>query len=346
MLSHSNIHANIEAMAQIYQMTPADRLLGVLPFFHSFGYTVTLWLPLIVGFGVIYHYNPLDAQTVGRLAERNKVTMLLGTPGFLVAYIRRVEPKQFKWLRLVVVGAEKLREEIAAAFKEKYGVQALEGYGCTELSPAASLNTPDVDIDGIRQKGGKAGTIGRPLPGIAMKVVNPDTFEELGVNTPGLLLVKGPNVMKGYLADEGKTAEVIRDGYYITGDIAAIDDDGFVTITDRLSRFSKIAGEMVPHIKIEEKLHQLAGIIDRTFAVTAAPDAKRGERIVVLHTYAGDLDALYGQLGNSGLPNLWMPDKKSFHKLAELPMLGSGKLDMAKTKKMAVEMEAAGATAG
>ncbi|MBI4801311.1 MAG: MFS transporter [Elusimicrobia bacterium] len=345
MLSHSNIHANIEALAQIYQMTPSDRLLGVLPFFHSFGYTVTLWLPLIVGFGVVYHYNPLDAATVGRLARKHRATMLLGTPGFLVSYIRRVEPRQFKSLRLVVVGAEKLREEIAAAFLEKFGVQALEGYGCTELSPVASLNTPDVDVDGVRQAGAKRGTIGRPLPGIAMKVVNPETFEPLGADTPGLLLVKGPNVMKGYFNDEGKTAEVMRDGYYVTGDIAAIDDDGFVTITDRLSRFSKIAGEMVPHIKIEEKLHQLAGVIDRTFAVTSVPDAKRGEKIVVLHTYAENMDELYGRLGNCGLPNLWVPEKKDFRRIEGLPMLGTGKLDMAGLKKLA-EMEAAGAPAG
>jgi len=346
MLSHANIHANIEAVAQIYQTTPDDRLLGILPFFHSFGYTVTLWLPLIVGFGVVYHYNPLEAQVVGRLAGKYRATMLLATPGFLASYVRRVGAEQFKWLRVVVAGAEKLREEVAEAFKEKFGLLPLEGYGCTELSPVASLNTPDVDIDGVKQKGGKSGTIGRPMPGVAMKVVDPETFEQFGPDKPGLLLVKGPNIMKGYLDDEAKTAEVMRDGYYITGDIATIDDDGFVTITDRLSRFSKIAGEMVPHIRIEEKLHQLAGVIDRTFAVTAIPDPKRGEKIAVLHTYAGNLDELYRRLADSGLPNLWVPEKKCFHKIEAIPALGSGKLDMAGLKKMALELEAAAAPAG
>ena len=341
MLSHSNIHANIEAVAQIYQLTPSDRLLGVLPFFHSFGFTVTLWLPLIVGFGVVYHYNPLEAQAVGRLARKFKATMLLATPGFLTSYIRRVDAEQFAGLRLVVVGAEKLREEISAAFKEKFGLTPLEGYGCTELSPAASLNTPDVDIDGVKQKGGKTGTIGRPMPGIAMKVVDPETFEQLGPDTPGLLLVKGPNIMKGYLNDEQKTAEVMRDGYYVTGDIAAIDDDGFVTITDRLSRFSKIAGEMVPHIRIEEKLHQLAGVIERTFMVAAVPDAKRGEKIVVLHTYEGSVGELQKLLAASGLPNLWVPERNNFYKISVMPVLGSGKPDMAAVKKLALELDSA-----
>lgn len=345
MLSHSNVHANIEAMAQIYQLTPADRLLGILPFFHSFGYTVTLWLPLIVGFGVVYHYNPMEAQVVGRLASKFRATMLLATPSFLASYVRRIPAEQFKWLRVVMTGAEKLREEVAAAFCEKFGKTPLEGYGCTELSPVASLNTPDVDIDGVKQRGGKAGTIGRPMPGIAMKVVNPETFEQLGPDTPGLLLVKGPNIMKGYLDDAARTAEVMRDGYYITGDIAAIDDDGFVTITDRLSRFSKIAGEMVPHIKIEEKLHQLAGVIDRTFTVTALPDPKRGEKIVVLYTYEGNLDELYARLADSGLPNLWVPEKRNFFKVAAMPLLGSGKLDLPGLKKMAQEKDTAEAPA-
>lgn len=337
-LSHSNIHANIEALAQIYQMTPADRLIGVLPFFHSFGYTVTLWLPLIVGFGVVYHYNPLEAQTVGRLAETHKATMLLATPTFLASYIARIPAEKFRTLRLVVVGAEKLREEVGAAFKEKFGLLPLEGYGCTELSPAASLNIPDIAQGRVRQRGGKSGTIGQPLPGIAMRVVDPETFEPLGADTPGLLLVKGPNVMRGYLDDEKKTAEVIRNGWYVTGDIAAIDEDGFVTITDRLSRFSKIAGEMVPHIKIEETLHKLAGVIERTFVVTSVPDAKRGEKLVVLYKAIADIGPVYSGLVSSGLPNLWLPARNSFYKVEDFPVLGSGKLDMRKVKALAQDL--------
>lgn len=339
MLSHFNIHANMEAMAQIYQIIPSDRIVGVLPFFHSFGYTVTLWLPLTAGFGAVYHYNPLEAQTVGRLAEKYKASMLLGTPTFLAAYIRKVEVRQFRYLRLAMTGAEKLREEVAFAFKEKFGLLPLEGYGCTELSPVASLNTPDVDIDGVRQSGGKMGTIGRPLPGIAMKVVNPETFEQLDSREPGLLLVRGPNIMKGYLGNPEKTASVMRDGYYVTGDIASIDEDGFVTITDRMSRFSKIGGEMVPHIKIEEKLHQLAGVIDRTFVVSSVPDEKRGEKLVVLYVDIAAIDDLYAKLKTCGLPNLWVPERAAFHKIDLFPVLGSGKLDMGAVKRLALDLE-------
>ncbi|MDD4003881.1 MAG: acyl-[ACP]--phospholipid O-acyltransferase [Elusimicrobiaceae bacterium] len=338
MLSHANIHSNIEAAAQIYQLTPHDRLVGVLPFFHSFGYTVTLWLPLVAGFGVVYHYNPLDARTIGALARRYRATMLLGTPGFFVAYIRKIETADFKTLRLAVTGAEKLREEIALSFRDKFGIMPLEGYGCTELSPAASLNIPDVDMDGLHQTGGKPGTIGAPLPGIAMKVVNPETFEPLPADTPGLLLVKGPNVMKGYLDSAEKTSAVMRDGYYITGDIASIDEDGFVTITDRLSRFSKIAGEMVPHIKIEEKLHQLAGVIERTFVVVSLPDEKRGEKLAVLCRAIGDTDALHARLKDSGLPPLWVPARDCFFSVPELPFLGSGKIDIARARQLAAEL--------
>lgn len=341
MLSHANIHANIEAMAQIYEMTPSDRLLGVLPFFHSFGFTVTLWLPLVVGFGVLYHNNPLDAQIIGRMARQHRATMLLGTPTFLVSYIRRVEKEQFRWLRLVVSGAEKLREEIAASFREKFGIQPLEGYGCTELSPVAALNIPDYDSDGISQRGGKSGTIGQPLPGTAMKVVAEGSDEPLPSNTPGLLMVKGPNVMKGYLGETAPDPERIRDGYYVTGDIASIDDDGFVTITDRLSRFSKIGGEMVPHIKIEEKLHQLAGELDRTFVVVGAPDPTRGEKLIVFHTRVGNMARVLDGMASAGLPNLWVPRRENYHEIAQLPLLGTGKLDMAGLKRMAAELQTA-----
>ena len=259
MLTHGNISSNIESMYEIFQLDGRDAVLGVLPFFHSFGYTATLWLPLICGIRSVYHPNPMDAQIIGELVQKEKVTLLMSTPTFLLGYIRRCSTENFASLRFVVVGAEKLKDRIAQAFFEKFKIMPLEGYGATELSPVAMINVPNFRSAAIQQVGHKPGTVGHPLPGVSVRIVNLDTFEDLGVNCEGLMLVRGPNVMKGYLSAPEKTAEAIRDGWYITGDIAKVDEDGFVTITDRLSRFSKIAGEMVPHVKIEEAIHQAMG---------------------------------------------------------------------------------------
>ncbi len=339
MLTHANVMANLEAVAQVVQLGPSDRMLGVLPFFHSFGFTATLWLPLRLGMGAAYHYNPLDARTVGSMVAERALTVILGTPTFLLAWMRRVEPGKFRSLRLVVVGAEKLREEVAKAFAEKYGVSPLEGYGATELSPVASLNIPDIAWPGVRQTGTKLGTVGQPLPGVFMKVVDPDSGKELGADSPGLLLVRGPNVMKGYLGDEARTAEAVKDGYYMTGDIAKIDEDGFVQLTDRLSRFSKVAGEMVPHIKVEESLHEALGLLDLSFVVAGVPDDKRGERLVVLHKPGLDVELALKKLAESGLPKLWIPERAAFHEAAEFPLLGSGKVDFQKLKAEARRLE-------
>jgi acyl-[acyl-carrier-protein]-phospholipid O-acyltransferase/long-chain-fatty-acid--[acyl-carrier-protein] ligase len=211
----------------------------------------------------------------------------------------------------------------------------LEGYGCTELSPVAAVNIPDIDWPGHRQKGAKPGTVGHPIPGVFMKIVHPETGEALGADQPGLLLVKGPNVMQGYLNEPERTSEAMRDGYYVTGDIASIDPDGFVTITDRLSRFSKIGGEMVPHLRVEEALHEAAGVSELTFVVTAVPDEKRGERLVVLHKGEVDSKALLEKV--KGLPNLWLPGR--FYRVEEFPLLGSGKLDLPALKAKAKELD-------
>jgi len=176
------------------------------------------------------------------------------------------------------------------------------------------------------------------LPGVSVRVVDPETHEPVPADTPGLLLVRGPNVMLGYLGKPEKTAEVLLDGWYVTGDIAAEDEDGFLTITDRLSRFSKIGGEMVPHIKVEEKLHELAGLAEQHFVVTSVPDGKKGERLVVLHTLPVDeLKAVLERLGESGLPNLWIPRPNQFFAVDELPHLGTGKLDLRRVREMALE---------
>ncbi len=338
-LTHANVLSNILAVAQVITLGSDDCMLGILPFFHAFGFTATLWLPPCLGMSAAYHFSPLDAREIGKLAERRRATIVIGTPTFLLTWLKRVEPKQFSRVRYAVAGAEKLRAEVARAFKEKFGVMPLEGYGATELSPVAAVNTPDIDWPGNAQVGTKLGTVGRPLPGVFMKVVDPDTGRELGAGEPGLLLVKGPNVMQGYLDDPERTREVLREGYYVTGDIAKIDEDGFVTLTDRLSRFSKIGGEMVPHIRVEEALQAALGSVEPAFAVAAVPDDKRGERLVVLFKGEVDPEAILKKVSEAGLPNLWIPDRAAFHQVPEFPLLGSGKLDLAALKSEARRLE-------
>ncbi|HXN25578.1 MAG TPA: acyl-[ACP]--phospholipid O-acyltransferase [Candidatus Acidoferrales bacterium] len=338
MLTHYNIMSNIDQMAQTFMLGKGDVLLGVLPFFHSFGFTVTLWLPAVLGVGVAYHPSPLDLTAVSELVRDYQVTFLLATPTFLQAYTRRCLPEDFGSLQFVVVGAEKLPEPLALAFEDRFGIRPLEGYGCTECSPVVAVNTRDFRAPGFRQVGSKRGRIGHPLPGVSVRIIDPDTHERREVGTPGLLLVRGPNVMLGYLGKPEKTAEVLQDGWYTTGDIAAEDEDGFLTITDRLSRFSKIGGEMVPHIKIEEKLQELAESAEKIFAVTGVPDGKKGERLVVLHTLALDaLKPVLEKLSSSGLPNLWIPRANQFFQIEELPHLGSGKLDLRRVHEVALE---------
>ncbi len=241
-------------------------------------------------------------------------------------------------LKHVVVGAEKLKERVAAAFEKRFGLYPLEGFGCTELSPIVSVNIPDINLQDAKQKGTKIGTIGHPLPNIATRIVDPDTYEDLGVGVDGLLLVKGPNVMLGYLGDEEKTNEVMHDGWYITGDIAAMDEDGFLAIKDRLSRFSKIGGEMVPHIRIEEEIHgKLGADTEQVCAVTSIPDERKGESLAVLYKGDVDIEKLTEQLREGALPNLWIPKEDAYFKIDEIPLLGSGKLDLKKIKLMAME---------
>ena len=262
----------------------------------------------------------------------------MSTPTFLNSYIRRCEPEQFKSLRMVTVGAEKLKDSLAEEFKTKFGLQPMEGYGCTELSPVVSINLPDYDAAGMLQKAQKQGKIGLPLPGIAVKIVDQNTGQILGADQDGLLHIKGPNVMKGYLNHPEKTKEVIKDGWYVTGDIANMDDEGFLKITDRLSRFSKIGGEMVPHIKIEEAIHAIVNSTEQMCVVASIPDDKKGERLVVLYTKDIDISVVIENLKKNGLPNLWIPDAEMFAKIEVLPLLGSGKLDLGTIKCRAADV--------
>jgi acyl-[acyl-carrier-protein]-phospholipid O-acyltransferase/long-chain-fatty-acid--[acyl-carrier-protein] ligase len=336
MLSHHNLLSNLEAIAQIFWVTSKDRMMGVLPFFHSFGFAGTLWLPLLAGFGVVYHSNPIDAKTVGELVSRYKATFLISTPTFYSAYVRKCTPREFASLRYAIVGAEKLREPIAHAFKEKFGLDLLEGYGCTEMSPVVSVNIPDIEDGREHHTGRKHGTVGHPVPGVCVKVVDPESGEAVSRGQEGLLLVKGPNQMLGYLGEPEMTAEAFRDGWYVTGDIASVDEDGFIRITDRLSRFSKIGGEMVPHVKVEEAIHQILG--DDSCVVTAVPDEQKGERLVVLHTHKEITpQELWDKLSETDLPKLWIPKRENIYCIDAIPLLGTGKVDLKAVRAIAVE---------
>jgi len=338
MLTHFNIDSNVEALAQAFRTTIYDKILGVLPLFHSFGYTATLWFAAIEGLATVWHPSPTDASAIGELVERHRVTFLLATPTLLSIYLRRCTPAQFGTLRVVLAGAEKLSDRMVTAFEDYFGIKPLEGYGATECSPVIAASTPDFRAPGFYQPGWRRGAVGQPIPGVTVRVVAPETFEPLPPGREGLLLVRGPNVMKGYLDRPDLTAQVIRDGWYVTGDLAQVDEDGFIKITDRASRFSKIGGEMVPHGRIEEELHKAADLDPPAFAVTSLPDPSRGERLAVLHTLgAAEIPPLLQKLAAAGLPNLFIPRADHFVHVNELPLLGTGKIDLRAVKQKAYE---------
>jgi acyl-[acyl-carrier-protein]-phospholipid O-acyltransferase/long-chain-fatty-acid--[acyl-carrier-protein] ligase len=339
MLTHYNLTSNIQQVSQVFMLGGSDKILGILPFFHSFGFMAALWMPAINGVGVVYHPNPLDAKVIGELVAKYRVTFLIATPTFLQAYMRRCSPESFGSLQYVLVGAEKLADRVAMAFEDAFGIRPLEGYGCTECSPVVTVNGRDFRAPGFRQVGARRGKIGQPLPGVTVKVVDLDTGEPAPAGTAGMLLIKGPNVMKGYLGKPEKTAEVLHNGWYTTGDVAVMEEDGFLTITDRLSRFSKIGGEMVPHVRIEDKLQELAGMIEQVFAVTSLPDEKKGERIIVISTLSNEnLVPVIEKLAQCDLPALWKPRANHFFHVDSLPILGTGKIDLRGVKALAVSL--------
>ncbi len=343
MLTHKNVASNVEAVDRAIHLRPTDVVVGILPFFHSFGLTVTLWAPCTLNIKGIYHFSPLDAKQIGALIKEHQATILLSTPTFLRTYLKRCDAEQLKTLDVVVAGAEKLPSSLCQAFEEKCGVRPVEGYGATELSPLVSVNIPASRSSSDLQVTRKEGTVGRPVPGVAAKVVDPESGRELGPDQSGMLWITGPNVMKGYLGQSDKTADVIRDGWYMTGDLATIDVDGFITITGRESRFSKIGGEMVPHLQIEEALANLLGTDEEhaiSVAVTAVPDERKGERLVVLLTPSDSHkspDQLCHELSQMGLPNLYIPSPDSFVEVDRIPILGTGKLDLKRMRTIAEE---------
>ncbi|WP_166831472.1 acyl-[ACP]--phospholipid O-acyltransferase [Thalassoroseus pseudoceratinae] len=351
MLSHYNVQANIDSIDDLFNLKARDTQVGVMPFFHAFGYTLGMWLTGTTPIRAVYHHNPIDGRTVGKLCEEHSATILMGTPTFLRAYIKRCKPEQMKHLDLAVVGAERLSPELAEEFQQKFGVLPTEGYGTTELAPLATANIPNTRTGFEEDDARKIGSIGRPIPGVSVKVVDPDTGEDRDFGEEGLLLVRGANVMQGYLDEPEKTAEVLNDGWYNTGDIATIDESGFVTLAGRLNRFSKIGGEMVPHGRIEEELLRIVGNQTESegevpLVVTAVPDEKRGERLVVLHRPLDrSPEDILQELSAGNLPNLWLPSRDSFLEVESIPVLGSGKLDLKGIRETAVQHFSAGTAA-
>ncbi|GAB5402993.1 MAG: hypothetical protein Aurels2KO_12240 [Aureliella sp.] len=345
-LSGGNILANVDGIDRAIHLDENDIVLGVLPLFHSFGYTVTLWAAMSLPCAATFHFSPLEARPIGKLAEKHKATVLLATPTFLRSYMRRIEPEQFQHLSVVVVGAEKMPMTLFDEFEQRFGCRPIEGYGATELSPVVSVNIPPSRATS-GQPAVREGSVGKPFDGLEARVVSVDDDTPLPTGEAGLLEIRGPSVMQGYWKQPELTAAVMHDDWYRTGDMAKIDEDGFIHITGRMSRFSKIGGEMVPHIQIEEQLAlqlapeqaQLADDDEESalqVAVTAVPDAKRGERLIVLYTpQDASPEELIKGLVAAGLPNLYLPTPESFLRVDEIPVLGTGKLDLAGIRKTA-----------
>lgn len=340
-LTMMNVASNVQGFDQVIRVLESDNFLGVLPFFHSFGFTVCLWGAMTLPSSASYHFNPLDARQIGKLAEANKSTVVLATPTFLRTYLRRVEPEQFKTVEVVIVGAEKMPMALSDEFEKKFGVRPTEGYGTTELSPVAAVNLPTSRATAENKDAGQRdGSVGKPLPGVSARVVSLDDASVLQTNDSGMIQISGPNVMSGYLNQPELTAKVLQDSWYDTGDVGFIDDDGFVFITGRQSRFSKIGGEMVPHIQIEEAINEIIGESDDALSVgvTSVPDEKKGERIIVLHTKLSKTPSeIVKGLSARGLPNLFLPSEDSFIEVEAIPLLGTGKLDLRGLQQLAKE---------
>ncbi len=348
-LSHRNILSNAHQIDQQVQMKPDDVVLGILPFFHAFGFTVTIWTALALGKKVVYHFNPLDARNVGKLCEDHGVTLLIGTPSFMRIYLKTCEAKQFAKLTHLILGAEKLKPELAREIERTLGIRPLEGYGCTELSPVVAVNVPEsVQLrDGRSVDGNRLGTVGLPMPGTRIKTVDPETGEDLAPGTEGMIQVSGPQVMMGYLNRPEATARVLSDGWYTTGDLGALDEDGFLRITDRLSRFSKVAGEMVPHILIESALMELTGVDEHHVAVTGVPDDKHGERLCVLYTDLGmSPTEVHHRMMDGRIPRLWIPSVRDFIQVDEIPITATGKIDLRGLRELATSGHAPAQPAG
>lgn len=313
-LTHRNILANIESFSEMMDLYDMDRLLAVLPYFHVFGYTINLWTPLYLGMTAITYANPLDFKNVARIVRQDKPQLLVGTPVFLEGYVRQSKPGDFASVALAVTGADKCPEHLRKMYRDKHDIDIIEGYGTTETSPVISANPRD---------GNKPGSIGRPIPGLQVKIVNIDTGQECEPGTTGKILVKGDSVMQGYLNDMEESHYRLKSGWYDTGDLGYLDKDGYLWHQGRLKRFVKIGGEMISLVAVEEAMNEVTPE-DIECCAVELPDARRGSRIIGVTTEDVDPGKLNKKLSNR-LPNLALP--KRYVTVSEFPRMGSGKTD-------------------
>ncbi len=336
-LTHRNIVGNAKQAAEALEAKANDVMLGILPIFHAFGLTATTLLPLIEGITLVCHPDPTDTAAIGELALQYKATILCGTSTFFRLYCRaqNLTPACFASLRIIVAGAERLSPEVRVLFEEKFKKQIFEGYGTTELSPVSNTNRPDTRFE-IRNK---MGTVGKTIPGCMVRILDPETGNDLPVGEAGLIAIGGVNVMKGYLNDPHKTNQVfihqhgIR--WYKTGDKGRLDAEGFLTVLDRYSRFAKIGGEMVSLGAIETQINLLISADEVEIVIVALPDAKKGEKLILLYTGPLLPEKMGEIIKKCALPNLMKPSEHYF--VDALPKLGSGKVDFAAAKILALD---------
>ncbi len=342
-LSHLNIAANSRQVADMLNTRENDIIMSTLPTFHAFGLLATTFMPLSEGIPIVCHPDPTDVLTVAKGIARNQATLLFGTSTFLRLYTmnRKVHPLMLKSLRMVIAGAERLNPDTRDAFTLKFNKQILEGYGTTETTPVASVNIPDeLDTNYWKtQLGNKAETVGMPAPGTSFRIVDPVTLEELPTGEDGLILIGGPQVMKGYLHDKEKTAEVIEelDGqrWYRSGDKGHLDNDGFLIIVDRYSRFAKLGGEMISLSAVEETIRAaLGGDPELDLVAVNVPDDKKGEKIILLIAHEMSAKNIKKKLMDAKMNPLMIPAQITH--VNAVPKLGSGKTDFATSKKVAL----------
>ena len=333
-LSHKNILSNVTQFGSRLDLDQDDKILGCLPLFHSFGSTVTLWYPMLEGIDLVTYPSPLEPPKLAELIEEYKVTLLLATPTFLRGYMRRVDPEKLDTIKFVVTGAEKLPKRLAEAFESKFQKKVMEGYGLTETSPVTNVNIPNVTAQNKSEliKSERFGSVGQFLPGIAVRITEPNDDSPLPINSSGMIWLRGPNIFKEYLDLPSQTQEVIKGGWFRTGDIGRVDEDGFLYIEGRLSRFSKIAGEMVPHETVESHINKALSYDsedEKKIAVIGIPDEAKGEALVLLSTEEmsdESVKSLRQKLLDLGVAALWIP--KKIIKVDSIPSLASGKLDI------------------
>ncbi len=323
-LTHKNIAANVKSVSPIFDFTSDDVFLCTLPFFHVFGLTVDLWVPISFGMTMLTYANPLDFKKVCTIAREHKATCLVGTPSFFWGYLRKSEQGDFATLRIALTGADKCPEALREGFKSKHNITVLEGYGATECSPVISTNTIAAN---------RPGSVGKPIPGIQVRIENYQTGEECARGEDGRILVKGDSVMKGYFNDFEQTSLHIRRGWYDTGDMGNLDEDGYLWHVGRLKRFVKVGGEMVSLVKIEDVLEKFIPE-DAHCCVVEIPDAIKGARIVAVVTTPLEEKVVLKEMA-AYLPAIALP--KIFLVWESLPKMGSGKIDFRTISEMARE---------